>query len=105
MSCLGRSLPAAHSRPPWLFTMEAADRESHSHAAGFGRIERVKDLFHGVFWSRPVPESLTATTDLFGITVFGRDHEFSCPFLDTAHRLDCIHDQVQHDLLQLNPIA
>ena len=51
------------------------------------------------------PRVFNAYLHLIRINVPGSDNQFPWPVLYTAHRFDRIHDQVQHHLLQLNPIA
>ena len=81
-----------------------ADGESHAHAARLGGVERVKDLAY-VFGSRPGPRVFDRYLHLIRINVPGGDQQFPWPLTYTAHSFDRIHDQVQHHLLQLNPIA
>ena len=55
--------------------------------------------------SRPGPEILNRDHHVAEIAIRRSDLEPPLPALEIGHRLDAVHDQIQYDLLKLNPIA
>ena len=81
-----------------------ANRESHAHTRGLGCIERIEDPCYRVR-VKPSSRIFNCYLHLTRVNVPGGDHQFSRPLTYSAHRFETIHDQIQHDLLQLHPIA
>src|ERR1700722_1169423 len=92
-------------QPPTVsFDDRTADRESHSHATRFGGEEGVEQPFRNL---GGYPDAAIRHTDehLLRLILSGSDHQFARPICDRLHRLNAIHHQVDHDLLQLDPIT
>src|SRR5271157_5241180 len=99
---------AVIGRSPYPASMRlkdgTANGKSHAHAAGLRRVERVEDPVYGLGVDT-CPRVLNRYLHLAGVDVPRADRQFSCPLIDHAHRFDSIHSEIQHNLLQLNPIA
>lgn len=81
-----------------------ANGKSHAHAAGLSCVERVKNLVYGL-GVNTYPRVLNRYLHLVRDDVPRADRQFSCPLIDNAHRFDSIYNEIQHNLLQLHPIA
>jgi len=81
-----------------------ANGKSHAHAARLRRVERVKDPVYDL-GVNTCPRVLNRYLHLVRVDVPRGDRQCSCPLIDNAHRFDSIHNEIQHNLLQLNPIA
>ena len=81
-----------------------ADRQPHPHSAGLRGVESLENALE-MSGSMPGPESHTATRTptVWVCSVLINNSRGSC--LNRAHGFDCVQDQVQDDLLQLNTIA
>jgi len=55
--------------------------------------------------SSPTPESRTATTIVPGLVLVAADQDLSGPVPDRLHGLDAVHDEIQENLLELDPVA
>ena len=82
-----------------------ADRESHAHAGGLRGVERLKDPCLPCSGQDPARSLRRSPAPDPHQCCRVRDNQFPWPLTYSAHRFDRIHDQVQHYLLQLNPIA
>src|ERR1700722_5553592 len=86
------------------FNDGTADGQSHTHALRLGSEEGVENMFHafGV-------ESRSGILhhDLYapGFVGLRTDQQDTRPVCYRSHGLDTVHDQVQDDLLQLDPIT
>jgi hypothetical protein len=82
----------------------AADRESHSHTVGLGRIERFEDLLLGL--GRETDSRVFhAQPDLVPLSPFRSNQQLSRAIVDCAHCVGSVSKQVQDDLLKLDAIA
>jgi hypothetical protein len=81
-----------------------ANRESHPHAPGFRAVERLKNSGHDLR-GKTDPRVFNRYLDLVRVNVTSGDHQFARVLIYSAHGFHSIHDQVQHDLLQLHPVA
>ena len=62
---------------------------------------KMRSVFAG---SMPAPVSSTLTRTLLKFVNLASDPQVPRTILDRSHGVDCIHDQVQENLLQLNPV-
>jgi hypothetical protein len=53
----------------------------------------------------PTPQSVNTYQHSLCLVLARPDHQFERPIRDRLHGFDAIHHQVQHHLLQLDPIA
>ena len=80
------------------------DRQPHAHAAGLRREEGVEEAVH-CFRSEPRTRILDRNEQIAGPVDLRSYPQHPRLAHDRAHRLDAIHDQIEDDLLQLNPVA
>jgi len=80
------------------------DRQPHSHAAGFGRVESLEKALEMV-WINAWPRITHGHENATGLGLLGADQQLPWPCLNRAHGLDRVQDQVQHNLLQLNTVS
>ena len=82
----------------------AADRQSHAHTIGLGRVECVEEPVQALrLQSRaPIPHS-----DAHAVrsVLLSADQQLARPLVRSAHRFDGVEDQVEHHLLKLDPIS
>ena len=81
----------------------ATDRQAHAKAVGLGREERIEDLLDD-FCVQPHAGIFDAD-DQLRILFPRTDEQFPGAFSGFRHRTHAIHHEVQHDLLQLNPVG
>ena len=55
--------------------------------------------------ANPTPQSLTVTRIWLGFLLVRPDHQLARPVRDRLHRFDAVDDEIEDDLLQLDPIA
>src|ERR1700741_494611 len=80
-----------------------ADREAQPYSAGLGRVKGVEEAFE-ISRINSRPRITDRDQDLMRSPSYGADRQLSARAINRAHRFDCIQDQVQDDLLQLDPI-
>src|SRR4029077_1971487 len=78
--------------------------EPHPHPVSLRGIERAEQLVRGF---RPETASRLPHTETHGIARirFGPDEQLPWPIVHAAHRVGRVAEQVQHHLLELDPIA
>ena len=81
----------------------SADGEPHAHAVGFRREEGLEDAISGRrIHSRTRILDRNKHAARFG--TFRRYRQYLRAIHDRAHGFNAVHDQIEHNLLQLNPI-
>jgi hypothetical protein len=82
----------------------AADGEADTHAIAFRRVEGVEQFFHvlGIDAHARIPHAYTHT---IAVLPFGSDQQVPRAIVHVNHRVGGVAEQVQDDLLELNPIA
>src|SRR6476469_8070490 len=86
------------------FDNRAAYREADAHAVGLRRVEGFKEARQALR-AQPVAGIPHRDAHALRLDTHGADVQFAVAVLNATHRLDGIDDQVQHHLLQLDPIA
>jgi hypothetical protein len=86
------------------FHDRTADRESHTHAAGFGGEEGAEKPVR-ILGRNPDAAIRYTYKHVLGLVLAGSDHEFALPIRDGLHCFNAIHHKVDDHLLQLDPIA
>src|SRR5437879_8154551 len=81
-----------------------ADRESHTHAAGFGGEEGVEQPVR-ILGGDPDAAIRYTYKHLVRLVLTRSDHQLARPIRDRLHRFNAIHHQVNDHLLQLDPIT
>src|SRR3982074_476034 len=81
-----------------------ADRESHTHAAGFGGEEGGEQLVR-ILGGDPDAAIRHTYQHLLCLVLTRSDHQFALPIRDRLHRFNAIYHQVNDYLLQLDPIT
>src|SRR5208337_1833839 len=76
----------------------AADREPHSHASGFGGVERVEESFCALR-VEAAARVLHCDAHRIELTALRPDDQLSGAVLHRTHGLDRVQDQVEHHLL------
>src|SRR5262249_45420030 len=80
-----------------------ADRQPHSYAACLRGVESLENALE-MFWMDARPTIADCDEDtLFGF--LDADLQLPCPGLNRGHCFNCVQNQVDDDLLQLNTIA
>jgi hypothetical protein len=86
----------------------ASDRQPHPESVALGREERIEESLE-IMRRRPETSVLHRDEDVgAGLalsTALARDPEPARACRHVRHRVDGVHDQVQDDLLQLDPIS
>src|SRR3954471_8268927 len=111
--CGGSTKYELEYRAPWYVRRDAqralmglddrtADREAHSHAAGFRGVERVEDPLH-VFGANPAPRVGDCNEYAAVALELGADGEHA-GVVHGGHGLHGIRDQVEEHLLELDAI-
>src|SRR5215831_17861934 len=82
----------------------ATDGEPDAHAIGFRCVEGVEQLDHilGVHAHADIPH---AHADTIAVLAFGSDQQLPRAIVHVNHRVGGVAEQVQDDLLELDPIA
>ena len=90
--------------PPMSFHNGPADRKAHPHPPRFGRIERLKNPVK-ILLVEPRPE--IPHRDFYGLLIrqFRPDEKVPETGVGMNHRVRPIQNQVQDDLLQLDPVS
>src|ERR1700730_15013959 len=83
---------------------QTADRESHTHAAGFGGEEGGEQPVR-ILGGDPDAAIRHTYQHLLCLVLPRSDHQFARPIRDRLHRFNAIHHQVNDHLLQLDPIT
>src|SRR5207302_10087472 len=80
--------------PPVILDDGATDRQPHAHAPGFSGVERIEDPRYGL---RVEPDARIAHrhTHFTGLAL-RLDHQLARVVLCATHRLNPVHDEVQH---------
>src|SRR6476620_3756347 len=81
-----------------------ADRQPHPYPAGFRGVERLENALEML----PIntrPSIAHCYEDAICLGLLRADRQLSWPLLNRPHCFDCIQNQVQDDLLQLNTIS
>jgi hypothetical protein len=86
------------------FHDRTADRESHTHAAGLGGEEDVEQPVR-ILGGDPDAAIRYTYDHLACLVLAGSDHQFARPIRGRLHCFNTIHHQVNHHLLQLDPIT
>ena len=86
------------------FDDRTADGEPDTHAVAFRRVEGVKQLVHarGGDAHSGIPHTHTHT---IAVLSFGSDQRLPRAIVHTRHRVTGVAEQVQDDLLELDPVA
>ena len=90
--------------PTMRFDDRAANGETEPQTARFGRLESLEQLLDSrrrEAW----PRISYLDQHAIRLGLLGADQQVSVPFVEAAHRVDRIHDQVEYYLLQLDPIS
>jgi len=82
----------------------AADGQANPHSAALGCIESLEELVHALRFEADT-SILHDQTNTITFISFCSDQQPPRPIVDAAHRVGCIPEQVQDDLLQLHAIA
>ena len=86
------------------FDDRMADGQSHPHAFGLGREERIENP--SLVFRRDADTGVADGDEHFiGVLHPGRDHEKPRPAGDAAHCFNAIQDQIHDYLLQLDPVG
>jgi hypothetical protein len=85
------------------FDDRATHRESNTHPASLGCVERLEEsaLLPGI---EPYPDILNAQAHLMS-RLLGPDRQQSWAMANVAHRLRRVKQQIQDNLLKLNPVT
>src|SRR6202140_5126605 len=86
------------------FDDRTADREPHTHAAGFGGEEGVEQPVR-IFCGDPDAAIGHTYKHLLRIVLAGSDRQFARPIRDRLHGFNAVHHQVDDHLLELDPIT
>ena len=81
-----------------------ADGKPYPQAIRFGRVERSKQLLDAA-WIQADTRVSHQQFDIMVALNFRLDSERSWPIIDAGHRISCIQQQVQDDLLKLYAIT
>src|SRR5713101_9720542 len=81
----------------------AADGESHSHPVDLGGEKRIEYAFHRLGLKAP-PRVADFDEDLTRPLHPGGNRQLPRRDARLAHRIDRVEDEVQHDLLKLDPV-
>jgi len=81
-----------------------ADRQPHPYPAGFRGVERLENALE-MFPINTRPSIAHCYEDAICLGLLRADRQLSWPLLNRPHCFDCIQNQVQGDLLQLNTIS
>src|ERR1700675_4896236 len=90
--------------PTMRFDDRAANGETQPQTARFGRVESLEQLLDSrrrEAW----PRISYLDQHAIRLGLLGADQQVSVPFVEAAHRVDRIHDQIEYYLLQLDPIS
>jgi len=79
-----------------------ADRQPDAHAVGLRREEGVEDAIGS---GRIQPHAVSSTATSTPARSWFRDIVAPSAVRDCAHGFNAVHDQIQHDLLQLDPVS
>ena len=82
----------------------AADRQAHAHAAGFGGEEGIEQPI-GILGGHADTAVAHRDQNLAGLILSRPDHQLARPVRDRLHRFNAVDDEVEDDLLQLDPIG
>ena len=82
----------------------SADRQAHAHAAGFGSEECVEQPV-GILGGQSDAAIAYRDQNLAGFLLVRPDHQLAQPVRDRLHRFDAVDDEIEDDLLQLDPVA
>src|SRR5215203_6129410 len=82
----------------------AADEQPDAHAATLARIEGFEQRVHGP-WREADAGVTHRETYTRAVLTLGFDQQLSRPIVHIDHRVRSVAEQIQDDLLQLNPIA
>src|SRR4030095_3822002 len=104
-----QSRPASPARlcpqtPLMCFDDRPADGEANPETSELGTVERSEDAF-GVVRIQARPGILNHNDNLAAAAIARSDLQLTWPFGTAAHRFNCISNQVQNDLLQLNAVG
>jgi len=82
----------------------ARDQDRHAEAVRFRRIEGIEDAVRAL---RIEPNTGVAHGDdnRAGLVLVAADQDLSGPVRDRLHSLDAVHDEIQENLLELDPVA
>src|SRR3984893_16525413 len=100
----GALFAVSRQSSPVSFHDRTTDRESHTHAAGFGGEEGVEQPVL-VLGGDPDTAVLHCYHQLVCFVLMRSDHQFARPIRDRLHRFDAVHHQIDDYLLQLDPIG
>src|SRR5215470_4979304 len=89
---------------PMSLNDRAADRQPHTHSLRFGRVEGFEQAWQALR-RQPRPGIPYPDAHAFRLVGFRTDQQFAPAVTVAAHRLDGVDDQVDHHLLNLQPIA
>jgi hypothetical protein len=81
-----------------------ADRQPHPNSAGLRGVESLENALD-MFQINPRPRIAHRDEDAVCPALLGADQQLTRPPVDRAHCFGRVQDQVQDDLLQLNPIS
>src|SRR3989442_15921576 len=89
--------------PPVILDDGATNRQAHTQAPGFGGVERIEDPRHRL---RVEPDARVAHrhTHFIGLAL-RLDYQLARAVLRATHRLDPVHDEIQHYLLDQHAVA
>src|SRR6266436_805503 len=102
--CAGTVVRSGPKPPAVTFNNRTTDRQPHSHAAGFGGVESIKNSF-SVQWINANSGVLNRHSDLIAFAALSSNCQIALTVFHRAHCFDAVQDQVHDNLLYFYPVG